>query len=210
MLLEKSYLITGTDTGVGKTYITSLLLKNLKAREVSATGLKPICCGGLEDVKEIHQAFPHFSQEEIFCYSFQASLSPYGASLLENQQIDLEILSNHYKKIAQKCSVVLVEGIGGWEVPLCKNFCFSDYAYSLHLPVLLVVANRLGALNHTLLTLNAIRAKGLECAGIILNSLEEERGIAQTNNKAILEQVIDIPILADVLYGEDELDLFIS
>jgi dethiobiotin synthetase len=101
---------------------------------------------------------------------------------------------------------IIVEGAGGWEVPLAPNYRVSDLAKDLGLPVILVAANRLGALNHILLTVDAIRAKGLSCAGIILNQLEDELDTAMITNKGIIEELAGVPLLDHLIYGQDFLD----
>ena len=101
---------------------------------------------------------------------------------------------------------MLVEGIGGWEVPIATGYRVGDFAAELGLPVLLVVNNRLGALNHTILTAKAIAAAGLECAGILLNHVEDERDSASVSNRVILEQELEVPVLADILHGETAID----
>ena len=100
---------------------------------------------------------------------------------------------------------VLVEGVGGWEVPIAPGYNVADLAADLGLPVLLVVNNRLGALNHSILTAKAITSRGLECAGIILNHVEDERDSASVSNRVVLEQELEVPILADILHGETEI-----
>ena len=110
------------------------------------------------------------------------------------------------RNYADEFDQVLVEGIGGWEVPISKGYNLGDLAVDFGLPVLMVVDNRLGALNHSILTARAIAARGLECAGIFLNHVEEERDSASVSNRVILEQELGLPILADILHGETELD----
>jgi dethiobiotin synthetase len=101
---------------------------------------------------------------------------------------------------------VLVEGAGGWEVPLTETETLADFVQSLALPVIVVVNNRLGALNHTLLTIRNIQARGLTCAGVILNYVSEERDAASISNRMVLERFLDLPVLAEVMHGETEID----
>ena len=102
---------------------------------------------------------------------------------------------SRFQRLAAAHAVVIVEGVGGWEVPLAANYRVSDLARDLGLPVILVAANRLGALNHILLTVDAIRAKGLTCAGIILNQLDDELDTAMITNKGVLEELTGVPLL---------------
>jgi dethiobiotin synthetase len=100
-----------------------------------------------------------------------------------------------------------VEGAGGWEVPLAANYRISDLAADLKLPVILVAGNKLGALNHIILTVNAIRARGLTCAGIILNQLEDEMDTAMITNKGVVEDLTGVPLLDHLIHGQDFLDV---
>ena len=104
---------------------------------------------------------------------------------------------------AGKFQNVLVEGAGGWEVPITESYFISDLAKDLGLPVILIAANRLGALNHILLSLRAIEAKGLRCAGIVLNQLEDEMDTPMITNKGILESLTDVPLLDHIIHGQD-------
>jgi len=97
---------------------------------------------------------------------------------------------------------VLVEGAGGWEVPLRADVMLSDFARDLGWPVVVVVRNQLGALNHTILTVRAIQAAGLACAGLVINHPADERDPASISNRAVLEDVLDVPVLAEVMHGE--------
>ena len=101
---------------------------------------------------------------------------------------------------------VLVEGAGGWEVPISRDFMVGDLAARFELPVILVVNNRLGALNHTILTVNAVTGRGLRCPGIILNHVQIERHSATITNRAILEDVLELPVLAEITHGETDLE----
>ena len=98
---------------------------------------------------------------------------------------------------------MIIEGAGGWEVPISASYSMSDLAKELGLPVLLITANQLGAINHSLLTVAAIRAKGLDCAGIVLNQLVDELDTAMITNKGILEELTGVPLLDHLIHGQD-------
>ena len=166
-----NYFITGTDTNAGKTYATCLMLEELRRQGIDAVGYKPVSCGDRDDATRIAAASGGLPIEEINPVHLNTPVAPLVAGMLENHPVDPQILIDGYHQLAAKHTQVLVEGAGGWEVPIAPNFRVSDLAKALNLPVILVVANRLGALNHTLLSIEAIRAKGLQCAGIILNQL---------------------------------------
>ncbi len=201
-----SFFITGTDTGVGKTYITRLLLLALRENGVDAVGYKPISCGDREDATLLGEASGGLPLDEINPIHLTSPLSPYSAALLEGRIIDPAPLAAGFHHLAAKHQTILVEGAGGWEVPIAPGYHISDLAADLKLPVILVAANRLGALNHILLTLGAIRAKGLDCAGIILNQLGDELDTAMITNKGILETLTGVPLLDHIIHGQDFLD----
>lgn len=198
-----NFFITGTDTGVGKTYITKLLVDSLRAEGKYAVGFKPISCGDREDAVILAAASGNLSLDEVNPLHFSSAVAPHVAALLENKTIDpAEILAS-YQAISETYDPVIVEGAGGWEVPITENYFVSDLAKDLNIPVILVAANRLGALNHILLTLAAIQAKGLKCAGIILNQLEDEMDTPMITNKGIIESLTQVPLLDHIIHGQD-------
>jgi len=201
-----SLFVTGTDTGVGKTYITRLLVEILRSEGVDAVGYKPIACGDREDARILSAASGGLSEDEVNPIHLQTPVAPYVAGLLENKSVDPGEILAAYQRLAAKHEHVIVEGVGGWEVPLSANYRVSDLAKDLGLPVLVVAANRLGALNHILLTVDAIRAKGLTCAGLILNQLDDELDTAMITNKGVLEDLTGLPLIEHLIHGQDFLD----
>jgi dethiobiotin synthetase len=203
-----SYFLTGTDTDVGKTYITCLLLESLKKSGRSAVGYKPWCCGDRGDARRLLAAGTDgFTLDEINPVWLKTPASPYAAALIENRVLDFDSIIGAYHALSNRADAVIVEGVGGWEVPVTETQTAADLAQLLGLPVLVVVSNKLGALNHTILTVRNIQARGLHCAGLILNHVAEERDSASISNRIVLQRVLsEVPILADVMHGETELD----
>lgn len=202
-----NFFITGTDTGVGKTYVTRLLLETLRNEGHDAVGYKPVACGDRGDAVILAEASGGLDLDEINPLHLNSSLAPYVACMLENRTVNPAELIAGYQHLAASHEQVVVEGAGGWEVPLAPNYRISDLAADLKLPVILVAGNRLGALNHILLTVDAIRAKGLVCAGIILNQLEDEMDTAMITNKGVVEDLTGVPLLEHLIHGQDFLDL---
>ncbi len=202
-----SFFITGTDTGVGKTYVTRLILETLRNAGRDAVGYKPVACGDREDAVVLSAASGGLELDEINPVYLKTPVAPYVAGMLENRTVDPAILIADYYQLAAKHAQVLVEGAGGWEVPLAANYRVSDLAADLKLPVILVAGNKLGALNHIILTVNAIRARGLVCAGIILNQLEDEMDTAMITNKGVVEDLTGVPLLDHLIHGQDFLEV---
>jgi dethiobiotin synthetase len=201
-----SFFITGTDTGVGKTYVTRLILEALRNERVDAVGYKPIACGDRDDAAILAEASGGLELDEVNPVFLNTAVAPYVGALLENRVVDPAECIVGFHRLAAKHAQVLVEGAGGWEVPLAPNYRVSDLAVDLNLPVIVVAANRLGALNHLLLTIQAIRARGLVCAGIILNQLEDEMDTAMITNKGVIEDLSGTPLLDHLIHGQDFLD----
>lgn len=198
-----NFFITGTDTNVGKTYVTKLIIESLRAEGKFAVGLKPISCGDRDDATILAAASGNLPLDEVNPLHFSSAVAPHVAALLENKTINPAELIASYQTISEKYDPVIVEGAGGWEVPITENYFVSDLAKDLNLPVILVAANRLGALNHILLTLAAIEAKGLKCAGIILNQLEDEMDTPMITNKGIIESLTTVPLLDHIIHNQD-------
>lgn len=201
------YFITGTDTEIGKTYVTCLLLEGLRNAGIDAVGYKPVACGDRNDAVQLAAASGGIDENLVNPVFMKAPVAPYVAGMLENRIVDPAELLGRFKSLSEAHESVLVEGVGGWEVPIAANYRVSDFAADLKLPVILVVGNKLGALNHTLLTVNAIRAKGLTCVGIFLNQLEDEMDTAMITNKGVIEDLTGVPLLDHLIYGQDFIDL---
>lgn len=201
-----SLFITGTDTGVGKTYVCKLLVAALRAEGADAVAYKPVSCGDRDDARILAEASGGLAEDVVNPVHLQTPVAPYVAGLLENRTVSPETLLTGFRLLAEKHRHVFVEGAGGWEVPLAAGFRVADLAAELALPVLIVAENRLGALNHILLTVNAIRARGLKCAGIVLNQLADELDTAMITNKGVIEDLAGVPLLDHLIHGQEFLD----
>lgn len=207
-----SFFITGTSTEVGKTHFSCLLISALRQAGLSVAGYKAIACGDREDAQRLLEVSSHkkdgseLTLDEINPLHFKVPAAPLAAAKIENRSFVLDDLKLAYKKLQCDFDCVVSEGVGGWEVPLIADQKVSDLALLLADPVIVVVDNRLGALNHTILTVNAIRARGLECAGLILNQCQAERDAASISNRVIIEETLDVPVLAELLFEQTELE----
>lgn len=184
--------IAGTDTDVGKTTITALLAQHLRQQGLAVSARKPIASGcnvSCNDAERLAQATDE--DEWLVCpHRFKAAVSPERAMRLEGKPLTLDDLvtaSNNSRNFT------LVEGAGGLLSPLTSDANNADLASALALPILLVVANKIGCINHTLLTLEAINSRKLTCLGIVANSINCP---VDADTIADLEQLTQLPIWA--------------
>lgn len=197
--------ITGTDTGVGKTLVAATMLRALARAGLKTVGMKPVASGsaqtpgGLrnEDALALQTAANVARPYELVNpYAFAPPIAPHLAAAEAGAVIALPKILESFRQLCAGADAVIVEGVGGWQVPLAENFALPDLARSLGLPVVLVVGMRLGCLNHALLSARAIRADGLRLAGWVANCMDtafEHRA----DNVATLERCMSAPLLAD-------------
>jgi dethiobiotin synthetase len=203
-----NYFLAGTDTGVGKTYIGALLVRSLRRAGFDTVGLKPICCGDRSDAETLQAAADgELSLDDVNPVWFRVPAAPYTASIIENRLPDLDQIRDRYARIRASRQSIIVEGVGGWLVPILQHYSIADLAVEMDLPVVVVAANKLGALNHTLLTVQAIQARGLRCAGVILNNLSPDTDPATSTNRSVLEHLLEVPVLHEVEMGQTALKL---
>jgi len=207
----KGFFITGTDTDAGKTYVTSLIIKALRGENMDAVGYKPICCGGREDAYALQEASGGARDGALDLYKVnpywaRTPAAPYVAGMFEKKPLEIEPLLQGARDLGEAHQVVLAEGVGGWLVPILKDYMVADLAKDMGLPVILVVGNRLGALNQTLLTVQSMRAAGIEPVGMVFNNLQEEQETATVTNKNLAEELTGVPVLADVIQGQQEIE----
>jgi len=204
-----NFFITGTDTDAGKTFVTALLTRSLRRAGFDTVAMKPVSCGEPGDTQELRSAADNeLSPEEVTPVSYKAPLAPIEAARLEGRTFDPEEILSVFRRLKNSRRSLLVEGVGGWLVPLAPGYTTADLAKAMDLPVLLVVRNRLGVLNHTLLTLESIRNHGLTCGGIVLNNHPADDGdAAREGNRRLLPTLTDVPILFEIESGQTDLEL---
>jgi dethiobiotin synthetase len=206
MTLRFSCFITGTDTGVGKTLISAAMLNALGRLGLQAVGMKPVAAGTLvrdgapwnEDVALLaEQSTLALDAKLTTSYLLKEPCAPHVAAKLEDVTIAPAVLGQAYQQVAAKAEAVVVEGVGGFRVPLTDDFDTADFAVELGLDVILVVGLRLGCLNHALLTAEAIAARGLRLVGWIANQIDPEMP-HQADNVQALQQRLSAPLLGIV------------
>jgi len=202
-----SVFVTGTDTAVGKTQFTVWLLECLRGRGLQCAGYKPICCGDRDDALRLRAASgPGLTIDEVNPVWLRTPAAPLTAARVEGRKIDLLALREGFARLSPRFDFVAVEGVGGWMVPITTRYFSSDLALDLRLPVIVVAENRLGCLNHILLTVRAIETAGLKCAGVVLNDLAKESDLAMSTNAEILRSCLTLPVLTGFDSAKAELD----
>jgi len=204
--------ITGIDTNAGKTFVTELLTRSLRKAGFDTVAMKPISCGEPEDSRRLRAAADNeLSMDEVTPVAYAAPLAPIEAARLEGRSFDSSEVLPIFERLHRTHRSLLVEGVGGWLVPLAQDYSTADLAKTIGFPVLLVVRNRLGALNHTLLTLESIAAHGLTCEGIVLNNHPEDVGdLAADGNRRLLSKLTNIPILFEISPGQSDLKIAVA
>lgn len=197
--MGKGYFVTGTDTGVGKTTVSCALLRAFAAQGKNVVGMKPVVAGSengrWRDVEQLIAASNiNAAREHINPYAFDPPVSPHIAARQAGIEIDLAVIQRAYQALSSQADIVIVEGAGGFLVPLNARKTGADLARALNLPVIMVVGMRLGCLNHALLTMQAIHASGLPIAGWVANCIDPQMQVLR-ENVATLEQRLDGTLL---------------
>lgn len=209
----KGFFITGTDTNVGKTYVTVRLLRALvdaRGPEARVAGFKAFSSGSREDAELIAAASQPPPPLDIVnpCW-FPQPTAPLVAirQRAEAFPLQMESIWSAWEQLGADYDIVLAEGVGGWLAPLLPEMRVADFAKALDLPVVVVVGNRLGALNHTLLTVERILSDGMTCAGVLLNNAKPGDTPARSSNARMLEELlpVQVPLLGEMALGAETL-----
>ncbi|MGO8766163.1 MAG: dethiobiotin synthase [Limisphaerales bacterium] len=186
--MKPIFFIAGTDTGVGKTLISCLLVKFLRERNVNAAALKPVCSGGRDDARAIVAAMDGaLTLDEINPWHFRAPLAPVLAARREKRKIKLPEVLAHVRAMQRRFDVVLVEGAGGLLSPLGERLDSRDLIVGLRARPVIVAPSKLGVVNHVLLTLEALPRKARSEARVVLMSASRPDVSAAANAKLLAE-----------------------
>jgi dethiobiotin synthetase len=192
-----SLFVTGTDTGVGKTHIAARILHLLRASGIRCAGMKPICCGDRRDAQALLAAGSDcVTIDEVNPVWLKTPAAPIVGTLVERVPINVEQILSAFQALQNRVEHVIVEGTGGWLVPIRSDYFVSDLAAAMKLPVVVVAQNRLGCLNHAILTARSVSAHQLRCVGLVLNSVTMMSDVASLTNADILKRILNIPLLS--------------
>jgi dethiobiotin synthetase len=205
-----SLFVTGTDTEIGKTLVSAALLRDFARAGLRAAGMKPIAAGAFEvdgvwhneDADQLDAASSVLLPPTLRTpYLLKAPAAPHIVAALENVRLDIGHIVDCHAQALKLADIVVVEGVGGFRVPLTDTHDTADLALALNLPVVLVVGMRLGCISHALLTAEAIAARGLHLAGWVANRVDPDMSFADENIAAIrdrLKRQYDVPLLGIV------------
>jgi dethiobiotin synthetase len=196
----ESIFVTGTDTGVGKTVITSALAWTLMQAGSKVSVMKPVQTGtnepGLTDLEFVETVLgASFNSEDNSPYSFPEPLAPLTASRFAGRKIDIDKIKRAFEKLRSASDTVIVEGAGGLLVPILENYLMSDLALELGIPVLIVARPDLGTLNHTLLTVESARTRGLDVLGVVISNFPPSPCKAESTNPELITRLSGVPIV---------------
>lgn len=196
--MGKSIFITATDTGVGKTFISAGLCEVAREFGLSVGYLKPISSGGIDDVIYVKNKAGLIDDIDIVNpVRFRQPLSPYAAGKTEKVKLDLSKIKRTLTSLQKYREFIVVEGVGGVSVPIKKGFYVSDMIKKLNIPTVIVARAGLGTINHTMLSINALRAKKIVIGGIILNGFAGKE-LSERSNAQVIEELSGVPIIAHI------------
>lgn len=204
--MNPAYFLTGTDTEIGKTFITCALLHRARRAGLRAAGLKPVAAGTgsdgkNEDVEQIRAASMLTLPDTVINpYCFAAAIAPHIAAEEEGRVIDFAVIGKACAEARATADLLIVEGAGGFRIPLGPDGDSADLAVALGLPVILVVGMRLGCISHALLTAEAVLARGLPLAGWVANRIDPAMSRC-AENLATLRGLLPAPLLGVVPYA---------
>jgi dethiobiotin synthetase len=205
-----SCFVTGTDTGVGKSLVAAALVRAQAQAGLRVCGMKPVAAGAAwrdghwhnEDVAQlVAEASVAAAPSDVCPFLLEAALAPHIAAELAGVSLDLREILQAYGRLREQAEAVVVEGVGGFRVPLSLRLDTADLACRLDLPVVLVVGLRLGCLNHAALTAEAIAARGLRLAGWVANRIDPQMAQVERNIDC-LSRTLALPLLGTIPHLE--------
>jgi dethiobiotin synthetase len=206
--MKPTWFITGTDTGIGKTWCTLALMQYFKQQGLRVAGMKPIATGCYRQQANLRNRDAELilttselevPYEWVNPYAFEPPIAPHLAATQVGITIELAHIIDNYQHLVDYADVIVIEGIGGWRIPLNPQQMLTDLVLALNIPVILVVGLRLGCINHALLTAEVIKSDGCTLTGWIANSIAPQ--FDSSGSIATLKQRLAMPLLAQIPYS---------
>ncbi|MDP8263592.1 MAG: dethiobiotin synthase [Candidatus Ancaeobacter aquaticus] len=212
--MHKGIFATGTDTDIGKTFVSGLIAQAFLRRNIRTIVVKPIATGGRKlkgqcispDTLYLKKKLnlPQ-QQNELNPVCFSAPLAPLSASRIEKKTINIKNVLKSVEHAAQNYDQIIVEGIGGVSVPITKDYFVSNLIKDIGFPVIIVARSSLGTINHTLLTINELERRGISILGVIYNDCTRtKKGLAQKTSPRIISECSKVPILGEIPYVSEK------
>jgi dethiobiotin synthetase len=202
--MSRIVFITGTDTGVGKTLLTGLLLHHLRQSGCHALAMKPFCSGSRADVEFLGAVQENeLTQDEINPFFFERPVAPLAAARKQHVSIKLHAVLRRISDLAKRCEWLLIEGIGGVMVPLGDGFSVLDLIANLSCPAVVVSRNRLGTINHTMLTVNAMQYAGIKRLTVVLMASRQADFSADSNGRILSKLLVPAPVFPIPFLGRN-------
>ncbi|ASK63901.1 dethiobiotin synthase [Virgibacillus phasianinus] len=202
---HNGFFVTGTDTDIGKTFVTAGIAASLKNQGVDVGVFKPMLSGVSRDNSNSDAAILRAMSgdgspiERVNPFQFNDPLAPYVAAERERRSVGLDDVIASWKEVKDKHRFFMIEGAGGLAVPLGERFLVADLAKAIGYPLLIVARPHLGTVNHTLLTISFARNLGIEIAGIIINGIKKhDNGVAEQTNPELIEKFSEVPVLGTI------------
>jgi len=202
--MKQAFFITGTDTGVGKTFVTCQLLRHYAAQGLKVVGMKPVAAGR----ELVHGAWVHDDVQKLIAasnvvapielinpYCFDEAIAPHIAAEKAGIEIKIDVIFHAYQQLSELADVVIVEGAGGFLVPLNDKETLADLVAALSIPVIVVVGVKLGCINHALLTAEAVTARGLHFYGWVANCQDVKMPAINENIATLIRRLQTAPML---------------
>lgn len=202
--MKQAFFITGTDTGVGKTFVTCQLLRHYAAQGLKVVGMKPVAAGR----ELVHGAWVHDDVQKLIAasnvvapielinpYCFDEAIAPHIAAEKAGIEIKIDVIFHAYQQLSELADVVIVEGAGGFLVPLNDKETLADLVAALSIPVIVVVGVKLGCINHALLTAEAVTARGLHFYGWVANCQDVKMPAINENIATLIKRLQTAPML---------------
>lgn len=206
--MRKGIFVTATDTGAGKTYVACAIARALKAGGVNLGVFKPLASGDRKDVvKLIKAAGVADTLSAVNPLFFKHPLAPYVSAKLSGKKVNLNIVKRAFLKLKRKYGFIIVEGAGGALVPVKKDYFVIDMIKELRLPALVVAKPYLGTINHTLLTVAALKRKGIKVAGVIISG-GRGKTPAERTNPEIIRELTGLPVAVIAPGGRIDLEKY--